>query len=105
MRNTLFLMLTMIVLSCAEDTVICKTNEDVSSEWFTDLKNSLTNCSCELSIIRARYQNQTVYYTALTDPLCNGVNTPVLLNDEGKVIKTFTQSPEDQEDFNENVTE
>jgi hypothetical protein len=78
-------------------------DNDHAPTWFWELKNGLTNCICEISIIQAAYQHQTVFYTAVTDPLCNGVNTPTLLNCEGEIVKTFTLSETDQKDFYENV--
>jgi hypothetical protein len=90
---------------CTEVNTVCSDirDNDQAPGWFKELKNDLTNCTCEISIVRATYQHQTVFYTALTDPMCNGVNTPTLLNCDGEIIKTFTLSEADQKDFFENV--
>ena len=58
-------------------------------QWLKEIRNTMTNCSCELSILLATYNNQTVFYVAMTDPLCNGVQTTTLLDCEGKVIEVI----------------
>ena len=74
--------------------------EDVS--WLKAIKNTLTKCDCEISIIQGIYNGQTVFYTAMTDPLCNGINTPTLLDCEGKIVRTFTEA--DNQDYLTQVT-
>ncbi len=71
-------------------------------EWLKDLKNSLTNCTCEVSLIKGTYDNQTVFFTALTDPICDGIDTPTLYDCEGNIVRTFTMN--DYQEFYSNVT-
>ncbi|HEX2920186.1 MAG TPA: hypothetical protein VHO50_03375 [Bacteroidales bacterium] len=57
--------------------------------WLKELKNTLTGCTCEISIIQALYQNETVFYTTLTDYLCDGVFHVELMDCSGAVIKEY----------------
>ena len=70
--------------------------------WLKAIKNTMTNCNCEISIIQGTYNNQTVFFTALTDALCDGINIPTLYDCEGKVVRVFTSA--DYRDFNDQVT-
>jgi hypothetical protein len=97
------------LISCTDDDrknglQTCNFDSIESHPWLIELKNSMTNCSCELSIIQGTYRNQTVFFGALTDPLCNGLNTPILFNCEGRPIKSFSDSAADQKELTDNVT-
>lgn len=105
----IILLLTMIlfILNCCTYDKLTKTecNSDDPIEdfaWLKEMKNSLTNCSCEISIIQGTYNNQTVFFTALTDALCDGIDIPTLFDCEGKVVRTFTSN--DYRDFYDHVT-
>ena len=105
MRNFLIL-LAILLVACKEDPEItstasaCSANDPVSEVgWVSMLKNSITNCSCLVSVIRGTYDGETVFFTAVTDPLCNVVATPILYDCDGNKVKTFTESPADQEDL------
>ena len=74
--------------------------EDVT--WLKTIKNTLTNCSCELSIIQGTYNNKTVYFVALTDALCDGISMPTLYDCNGKVVRVFNET--DYQDFYNLVT-
>jgi hypothetical protein len=81
----------------------CNTDNPMENiDWLKAMKDSLTNCSCQISIVQGTYRNQTVFYLALTDPLCNGVFIPTLLNCNGQAVKKFTQA--DIKDFYHQVT-
>jgi len=81
----------------------CNSNNPTEDfAWLKAIKNTMTNCSCEISIIQGTYNNQTVFFTALTDALCDGINIPTLYDCEGKVVRVFTSA--DYRDFNDNVT-
>lgn len=58
--------------------------------WLKEVKNSLNNCACEMSIVQAEFESRTVFFVAMTDPLCNGVQTIVLYNCDGELVKTFS---------------
>ncbi len=64
----------------------------------------MTHCSCETSIIKGTYYNETVIFIALTDPLCDGIDRPTLYCCDGTAIKTFTSSAADQKELTEKVT-
>jgi hypothetical protein len=105
-----FVILTLGILfmGCAKDATEETTNACNSSNpieevgWLKAMKNSLTNCSCEMSIIQGTYNNQTVFFIALTDELCDGIDMPTLFNCEGKVVRTFNET--DYREFYDKVT-
>lgn len=70
--------------------------------WLRDLTASLVDCGCEISIVEGTYEMQTVFFLALTDPVCNGVVFPTLQDCDGAIIRTFTI--EDYEEFPETTT-
>ena len=80
-----------LLLSCEKDHKTCNCNDPLKDlAWLQALKTSLTNCSCEMSIIQAAYNNQTVFYTAMTDPLCNSnFQTYILFDCNGNTVKTY----------------
>lgn len=96
-RVTLVLLVIFFVTGCGKEenankSTCALTNPIEELSWLKEMKNSLTNCSCEMSIIQATYNNQTVFYTLMTDPLCDGVQSIVLLDCKGKILKTFANS-------------
>lgn len=95
MKNILTVLVSLFLIAgCSKENVqdkqIC-TMADPLNElvWLKDLKNTLTNCSCEMSIIQATYKKQTVFYTAMTDMLCDGIQSYTLYNCEGKIIEVI----------------
>jgi hypothetical protein len=69
----------------------CKSTNPVEDvTWLRTIKGSLTNCTCEVSIIQGTYDSGTVFYVAITDPLCNGINIPTLFDCNGNMVRTFT---------------
>ena len=96
-RVTLVLLVIFFVVSCGKEENTNKSTCDLTDpieelSWLKEIKNSITNCSCEMSIIQATYDNQTVFYTLMTDPLCDGVQSIVLLDCKGKIVETFANS-------------
>jgi hypothetical protein len=105
MKRILLAVLTLILITgCHKETQnACDSKnpmEDVG--WLKDMQKSMTNCACETSIIQGTYLNQTVFFIANTDPLCDGINLPTLFDCNGKAIKSFTES--DYQDFYDKVT-
>jgi len=105
----LFFLPFILLLGCDENEFTnsnqsaCDTNTPMETPWLLELKNSLQNCSCQVSLIQGLYQNQKVFFTIVTDPLCNSVNIPTLYNCKGIVIKTYTSS--NHQEFNTEVTD
>ena len=105
-KYTVFLLL-LLTACCAEESPYpspCPTTNTYDQfPWIADLKSSLTHCSCEFSIVKGTYQGQIVIYVLLTDPLCDGINTPTLFDCDGTPIRSFTSSMADQKEFYEQV--
>lgn len=95
MKRTFILLITILfAASCGKDKntnkSVCDLTDPIEElSWLKEMKNTMTNCSCEMSIVQATYNNQTVFYTMMTDPLCNGVQTIILYDCEGKIVKTI----------------
>jgi hypothetical protein len=92
MKWTISLSLVFLLVSGCRKEIrqTCQTNDPLQElSWLREVKNSLGNCSCEKSIIQATYEGQTVFYVAMTDPVCDGIQDYVLLDCEGKVVRTF----------------
>jgi hypothetical protein len=70
---------------------------------FQSLKESITNCSCITSVLTGTYEAQTVFYVAVTDPLCNGIFAPTLYNGDGEVVRVFKNTLEEQDEFFQKV--
>ena len=79
-----------LLFSCEKNDNICNCNDPLNDlVWLKELKNSFTNCTCEMSVIQAYYKNQIVFYTEMTDPLCDGFQNLVLLDCKGNVAKSY----------------
>ena len=89
-KLSLILVFLVLLLSCEKNDNTCNCNDPLRDlAWLKEVKTSLTNCSCEMSIIQATYNRQTVFYTAMTDPLCDGIFPIVLLDCEGATVKSY----------------
>ena len=105
-RISMIFLVIIFISSCVKDENACKTTCEFSDPieelpWLKEIKNTMTNCSFEMSIFQATYDNQTVFYTVMTDPLGNGVQTITLLDCEGKVIRSIANN--DIPSFHENA--
>jgi len=110
MRLALFLVASVLLFGCEEEnaarTNACALQDPMDAEWLQELKNSLKySCGCETSIIQGKYLNETVFYTANTDPRCNSVFAPTLYDCSGTIIKKFTVIGTDNDDVNKIVRE
>jgi hypothetical protein len=70
-------------------------------DWLKDVKNSLTNCTCQISILQGKYKEKTVFYLMNTDPVCNSVFHVVLWDCKGDVVKEY--KPGQNDIFNSEV--
>lgn len=96
MKNLFAILVAMLVVAgCSKEQdqnkQMCKLSDPLTElAWLNDMKNSLTNCSCEMSIIQATYKDQTIFYTAMTDMLCDGIQSYTVYNCEGKVVEVIS---------------
>ena len=84
----------------------CNVNDPLTElSWMKELKKQVDdNCnSCEVFIIQAIYDDRTVYYTSVTDPLCNSIFGVALLNCDGQLIKNYNDANKD--DFYSQVSD
>lgn len=99
-KSIYFFLFLVMSLSCNKekaDTI----EQDLT--WLEDIKSSMISCTCQMSIYKATYKKQTVYYVAMTDPLCDGAYRIELRNTKGEIIKTFTS--ENPADFTTEITQ
>lgn len=84
----------------------CEKNKDTIPEcnvenpieklaWLKDVKDSFTNCTCQISIFQGKYKEQTVFYVMMNDPLCNGVFHVVLWDCNGDFVKEYKPGEND----------
>ncbi len=90
-KASLLFLIIILITGCEkyDNTCNCKNPlEDIA--WLKELKNSMTNCYCETSIIQATYNKQTVFYKIITDPVCNSVINISIADCNGNILKTYT---------------
>lgn len=91
---SIVLLVVFVISSCGKDENTGKSTCDLANPieelpWLKEIKNSLTNCSIEMSILQGTYKNQTVFYVSMTDPRVDAIQTATLLDCEGKVIEVI----------------
>jgi hypothetical protein len=102
-KLSFILVFLVLLLSCEKKDKTCNCDNPTEElPWLKELKASFTNCSCQISIIQATYQKQTVYYHIMNDPLCNSYQVIVLYDCTGTSIKTYTLT---DQTFGDEVTE
>jgi hypothetical protein len=93
-KSSLIFVILIIIFSCEKKDIICNCNnplEDIA--WLKELKASFTNCTCQISIFQASYDKQTVFYSLMNDPLCNGITQQIsILDCTGAALKTYSQN-------------
>ena len=89
-KLTIIISFLVLLLGCEKSVKTCNSDDPLKDlAWLQEVKTSLTNCSCEMSIIQATYNKQTVFYTAMTDPICNGIYPIVLRDCTGDIVKSY----------------
>jgi hypothetical protein len=79
-----------LIIGCEKNEKTCNSENPIEElGWLKELKSSFTNCICEMSIIQATYREQTVFYSSMTDPLCDGYYPVILLDCNGTQVKTY----------------
>ena len=97
------LILLVLLLSCEKKDTTCNCDNPLEElSWLKELKGSITNCSCQVSIIQATYQKQTVFYPIMNDPLCNSYQVIALYDCTGSTIKSYSLT---DQTFGDEVTE
>lgn len=82
-----------LTMSCEKNDNTCDCKDPLEDlAWLNELKSSFTNCTCQMSIFQATYNNQTVFYAIMNDPLCNSNGSTVLSDCNGNSIKVY-ESP------------
>ena len=92
-KLSLALILLLIVISCRKDNNTCGCKDPLTDlSWLSELKNSITNCTCEVSIFQATYKKETVFYTIMSDPLCNSNANIAIADCKGTILKIYTSA-------------
>jgi hypothetical protein len=109
MKRLILVVLVILTISCKEKDVepnACGQTVSIDDiPWLAALKNDMENCSCIQSIITAKYESQTVFYVAVTDPLCDVKFEVTLYNCKGKKVKSFKDTPDEKNEFYNEVSE
>jgi hypothetical protein len=109
MRIIPFFILFILTVSChkekAIETNLCAEGSTIDNiSWIANIKRAMGSCSvCERSIVRATYRQQVVFFETITAADCDYANTPTLYSCDGKVVRTFTLSATDQQEFIDDV--
>lgn len=95
--------LAFVIFSCDDSS-----NDDCSVSdpleelaWLRDYKNSISDCTCTVTIFEGKYLSRTVYFSLMNDPLCNSVFGTTLFDCHGKPIKSY--GPGDFNNFTKEV--
>jgi hypothetical protein len=97
----------LILVSCDKDNdkssiSECNVENPIEElDWLKEVKNSLTNCTCQTSILQGLYDSKTVFYIMVTDPLCNSVFQIILWDCKGDIVKEY--KPGDNDIFSSEV--
>jgi hypothetical protein len=105
MKNLILIFATIVlIMSCEKHDNTCKCDNPLDDlAWLKELKSSFTNCTCRMAIIQATYNEQTVFYSTMNDPLCDGFYPINLLDCNGNSIKVY--EPTLGENFGNEVTD
>jgi len=94
-----FFIIILILANCnreKEDKAICDVVNPLEElDWLADIKNSMTNCTCDESILQGKYKDITVFYIMITDPLCNSVFHVILWDCNGNIVKEYKPGEND----------
>lgn len=95
--------LIILMFSCEKSVKVCNYNNPLEDlAWLKELKNSFTNCTCQITIFQATYNKQTVFYYSVNDPRCDSVPQPINLFDcAGETIKSYAPT---EQTFGDEVT-
>ena len=101
-----FLLVSLLMANCSDEkdcSNACNCDNPLKKfTWLQDLKNTITDGVCEVSLLQGTYNGQTIFYIQMTDPFCEAIDTPTLYNCDGELVRIFTF--EDHQDFYTEVT-
>lgn len=89
-KYSVLLLVAIFCLACEKDenTVDAINIED--QEWYKEhAKPCQESDVCKTWINKALYNNDTVYYTSLSGPLCDPIFSVILRNNKGEVVKEY----------------
>lgn len=99
----LIILSAILIISCEKYNNTCGCDDPLEDiAWLRDLKSSITDCYCEISIFQASFNKQTVFYSFMTDPLCDGIINVSIADCNGNIIKTYAAI---DDTFNNEVTD
>jgi hypothetical protein len=111
MRNLALILLLTTVTGCnngdehfSENT--CPTAETLNYFPWVDKLIEMADSfcgSCEQRVVTGTYNEQTVVFLLMNDPVCNSIFIGPLHNCNGRIIKNFSSSSSDQEEFKTKV--
>jgi hypothetical protein len=100
-----FLICGLVIISCekSENSIPeCKVENPIEElTWLIDVKNSITNCTCQISILQGTYKEKIVFFMMNTDPVCNSVFHVTLWDCNGNVVKEY--KPGEFDDYSNEV--
>ncbi len=102
MKPYLIALSLLLMSGCRKDVApqsACAATDPLSVSWVQALTKPLVSCSCTVTLFQGTYKGQTVYFTMMNDPLCDGVFLVKLLDCHGKLVTTFGPDIKGQNDF------
>jgi hypothetical protein len=94
MKKLILIFVTIVlIMSCEKYDNTCNCNNPLEYlAWLKELKDSFTNCTCEISIVQGTYEKQTVFCALPTDPVCDVVFNINIYDCKGTVLKNYTNN-------------
>ena len=91
-KNLILTIATLFILftSCEQQNTTPPSDNIEDQDWYKELaKPCEENTICAIFIMQGLYNNDTVYFTSLSGPLCDPVFQVILYNKYGEVIRGF----------------
>jgi len=107
--KTLLITLCLIGLfgGCKKDQPVpdnaCTATNPLDVQWVKEITQSFTNCTCKHTLFQGTYRGQTVFFSLMNDPLCDGIFSATLHDCTGNVIRSYPSSLAEMEAFSKEV--